>query len=95
MRISIPGISSADRVKIREIAVVTFITKAKILSTAGISPFPQYWAAMSERPMVIASRRRLWINVICPANDTAERESCEITPSIRASDALTRASINC
>ncbi len=42
-----------------------------------------------------AVRNRLKTNVTCPARETADRASWLIMPSITASDAPTKDSINC
>ena len=59
----------------RAMVAVTFITKAKIRSTAPRSPLPQYCAASIDRPVVIAARNRFSTNGIWLASDTAASES--------------------
>lgn len=61
------------------------------LSTASLSPLSQYCAASTPEPMVSAAKKRFSTNCTCVAKDTAASDAWSSSPSISASEALTRA----
>ncbi len=86
--------SGKKRVPPRKTTVTTIIylmARARIRSTVSRSPFPQYWAASMVVPWTRTVTQRLYTEVTCPARDTADKASCSRKPSMRASEALTRA----